>query len=84
MGGHGTAPVHSGEATEAGSADTTCTLRAVCNGPLAALASLLSAQGVTPEAVTVAADDQVRPQPSAPAEAVRSASRHPDPPPPRA
>lgn len=93
MGGHGTAQagsddavpaVHASEAAEAEPAATTCTLRAVCNGPLAALASLLSATGVTPEAVTVAADDQVRPQPSVPAEAVRSASRHPDPPPPRA
>lgn len=60
-----------------------CTLRAVCNGPLAALASLLSAQGVTPDAVSVAADCHVELLTPLSTGTVGSVSAHPDPPPPR-
>ena len=94
MGGHETPPSATREtasATDARGTDeastaptTTCTLRAVCNSPLAARASLLSSQDITPDTVTLAADHQVRLQPPVPIDAVRTASRHPDPPPPRA
>jgi hypothetical protein len=66
------------------SKDTACSLRGTCKGPFAALAALLSNQGIAPEVVTVSPDRRVGLQIPIPVPLVRATSIPPDTPPPRA
>ena len=91
MGGHDgvasgeSVAMHGEDTRETGSpVGRDCTLRAVCNGPLAALASLLSAQGIMPDAMTMATDAARREVPAARVEAPFSNTPDPESPPPRA
>jgi hypothetical protein len=86
-------PMHPASATEthdhdshqdAPASDADCVLRGTCNGPLAALAVLLSDHGITPDAVTIAPKLQGGPPLPRPVAVVLATSTAPDPPPPRA
>ncbi len=79
---------HHGAHTEAPAgeapANDPCAIRGTCNGPLAALAALLSNQAVTPDVVTVVPDQRDTVRRPFPVPPVLGTSPAPDTPPPRA
>lgn len=79
-----TCDMHHAEAAAAPAAEPECSLRGTCAGPMAALASLFSNQGILPAAVVLTPASSTETTPSRLRENVVSLFLSPDSPPPRA